>query len=251
MALASIDRETTINLALSALRAVGIEPPALPEYTDLPACTVTVEDVTDAVRNSKAADPYSDPKVQRVWIARQIGTASWLYETNRAKQSEDRAQALLNNRPALTEQLAKKFDAAAQKLTAAAKIIGDRKNLNELSPTVDRPEEVHAALDVRIAEQAIEEVLRVRASLDSLAGPRVEHGGDTAVFGWANPTPAERQRIQQLGPETPWNTARAGVALTMAGDRAEFSERVREHETARQRIRTAQARQAEVDRRTR
>lgn len=251
MALNSIDRETTISGALSALRAVGIEPPALPEYTDLPACTTTVEDVADAVRASKAADPYSDPKVQRTWIARQISTASWLYEANRAKQSEARAQALINARPTLTEQLTEKFDAAAQQLTAAAEIIGDRGALNELSPTVDRPEEVHAALDVRIAEQAIEEVLRVRASLDSLAGPRVEHGGDTAIFAWANPTPADRQRVQDLGRETPWNTARAGVELTFAADRAELSTRIREHDTVQQRIRAAQARQAEADRRTR
>lgn len=251
MALASIDRETTISGALTALRAVGINPPALPEYTDLPACTTTVEDIAEAVFASKATDPYSDPKVQKAWTARQIGASSWLYEANRAKQSAARAQVLLDSRPTLTEQLAEKFDTAAQQLTAAAEIIGDRSNLNELSPAVDRPEEVHAALDVRIAEQAIEQVLRVRASLDSLAGPRVEYGGDTAIFGWANPTPAERQRVQDLGRETPWNTARAGVELTMAEDRAELSTRIREHDTAQQRIRTALARQAEADRRTR
>lgn len=251
MALNSIDRETTISGALTALRAVGIEPPALPEYKELPACTTTVDDVADAVRSSKAADPYTDPEVQRTWIARQIGTASWLYDANRNHQSEARAQALIAARPTLTEQLAEKFDAAAQQLTAAAQVIGDRSNLNELSPGHDRPEEVHAALDVRIAEQAIEEVLRVRASLDSLAGPRVEHGGDTEVFAWANPAPAELRKVQALGRETPWNTARAGVEFTFAEDREQLSARIREHETAQQRIRTAQARQAEANRRTR
>lgn len=251
MALASIDRETTISGALTALRAVGIEPPALPEYTALPACATTVEDIADAVRASKAADPYSDPKVQKMWIARQVGTATWLYESNRNHQSEARAQALITARPELTAQLAEKFDAAAQKLTAAAQVIGDRENIRELSPGLDRPEEVHAALDVQYAEKAIEDVLRVRASLDSLAGPRVEHGGNTAIFGWSNPTPAERQRIWEKGRETPWNTARAGVELTFAADREQLATRIREHETARQRIRTAQARQAEASRRTR
>lgn len=251
MALNSIDRETTINGALSALRAVGIEPPALPEYTALPACQTTVEDIAEAVRNSKAADPYSDPRVQKLWIARQVGTASWLYEANRAHQSEARAQTLINALPAVTEQLAEKFNAAAQKLTAAAQIIGDRDNIRELSPGLDRPEEVHAALDVQYAEKAIEDVLRVRASLNSLAGPRVEHGGDTAIFAWANPTVAERQRIWAKGRETPWNTARAGVELTFAEDREQLATRIREHESAQQRIRTARARQAEADRRTR
>ncbi|MEX5268714.1 hypothetical protein [Kocuria sp. CPCC 204721] len=251
MALNSIDRETTINGALTALTAVGIEPPALPEYTALPACATTVEDIADAVRASKAADPYSDPRVQKLWIARQVGTASWLYESNRNHQSEARAQALINARPGLTAQLAEKFDAAAEKLTAAAQVIGNRENIRELSPGLDRPEEVHAALDVQYAEQAIEDVLRVRAALDSLAGPRMEHGGNTAIFGWANPTPAERQRIGTLGRETPWNTARAGVALAMAEDREELATRIREHETAQQRARTAQVRQAEAARRTR
>ena len=245
MALTSIDRETTISGALAALRAVGIEPPALPEYTDLPACPTTVEDIAEAVFASKAADPYSDHKVQKAWTARQIGTSSWLYEANRAKQSTARAQALLDNRPALTAH------SAAQQLTAAAEIIGDRSNLNELSPAVDRPEEVHAALDVRIAEQAIAEVLRVRSSLDSLTGPRMENGGDTEIFGWANPTPAERRKVQALGRETVWNTARAGVDLTFAADREELATRVREHHAAQERERAAQARQAEANRRTR
>lgn len=251
MALNSIDRETTINTALTALRAVGIEPPALPGYADLPACATTVEDIAEAVFASKATDPYSDPKVQKAWTARQIGTSSWLYEANRAKQSEARAQALITALPAVTEQLTEKFNAAAQKLTGAAQIIGDRGVLNDLSPTVDRPEEVHAALDVRIAEQAIAEVLRVRSSLDALTGPRMENGGDTEIFGWANPTPAERRKVQALGRETVWNTARAGVELTFAADREQLATRIREHQTAQQRIRTAQARQAEAARRTR
>lgn len=245
MAFTPLDNETQLTLALTALAELGIDTPTLPDFTTLPSGTTTTDDVAKALRASKAKDPYLDPAVQKVWIAQQIQGATWIYQTDRDAQSQARMQVIRDASDNILDQLGQRFDTTAAQLTEAAAVVGDLANLRDLHVGVDPDHRVEAAMKAHRAEQTMATVLRAATLLDGLAGPQPGIGDGGEIFQWANPTPADLTRVYDKGRPTVWNTARAGVAFTLARTTSEVVARVQAHQTAVQRAREAAAQRAE------
>lgn len=247
MAFNLIDHETTNNIILSTLKEAGIETPALPPRKNLPTGKTTTADVVEAIRASKTADPYTDPKVQKLYIATQMQNAGGLHSTNQEAQAKEQRRVLLDAKPRFKTELAERFNHAAQTIMDRAELLGNFENLDEIRLNTDGAAKVHAAIEVQVAIAEMKKILGARQKIEFIDGRGSDHGGDTAIFEYANPTVEQRERINALGGETIWNTARAGVELSMVGSSREMGERViasqNEHRRV-QNVRDAQARAA-------
>ncbi|MGK4187793.1 hypothetical protein AB0X98_06405 [Rothia koreensis] len=240
-----IDHDTTNSLVVSSLKEAGIETPDLPTRKNLPTGKTTTADVVEAIRASKSADPYTDPKVQKLYIATQMQNAGGLHTTNQEAQAKEQRKVLLEAKPRFRTELAERFDHAAQTVMDRAELIGNFENLDEVRLNTDGAAKVHAAIEVQVAIEEIKKILDARTKVELIDGRGSNHGGDTAIFEYANPTVQQREHINALGGETIWNTARAGVELTMVSSSRDMSERVIafQHEYRRiQNVRDAEAR---------
>lgn len=251
MSLDYVGNDTTNRVIISTLNAVGIETPTLPETTGLPTGTTTRGDVVQAIRASKTTDPYTDPKVQKLYLATIIQADGGLYQSNQQDQAGAQRQVLLDELPRFRTELAELFDTYEETIGKHADLLNGYENLDDVRLNSDGPTKVHAAVEVQVALSEIAKVLTARGKLEFLKGGGMGHGGNTHIFEYANPTVDERARIQALGDETIWNTVRAGVELTMVKDSREMGDRIATYESNYQRIQRARAQQAKAERQNR
>lgn len=241
-----IDIQTTISLIETTLAPLGLSVPDLPGHKDLPGGKTTPQDVVAAIKASKAADPYKDPAVQKLWIALQLQSGTSMYETNLEMEANERLQVVKDAAPALVEQLNRMAQGAAEVINDNAAPLVGIADLRNIQIGTDAPSRVHAALDIQVACADLAAVLKARQQLWSLT-PRIPAGGPE-ILEWANPTVSELGTIDQLGPRDYWTVARAGVEINVVTTREQWAERAQAHTAEQRRIQAARARQAEAQR---
>lgn len=224
MPIATVDKNTEITLIETQLKKLGITMPELPEFEPLPKTSVTEQDLIAALRASKADDPNQDPAVQRVYTALQLANYGTLGYVEQSRAERAKYDALLGHRDRLHKKVIEVFNTAAATIAEHGPTVAHLRDLGQVAVNRDTPEVVTAAVTVNTALRTGETAKTAAWILLGLGRPQII-GAGPSYLAWCAPTVEEADKIEASGPHTLWNTARAGVALSLPLTPREVSER--------------------------
>ena len=244
MSIYTDSKNTQIDVVISLLKKAGIKTPDLPDPTTLPGAATTSMDVINALRASKAKDPYRDPEVQSVFIAHQIASTGGLYYTDQEHQAAQRMQILIKHQTALKKQIHRRFSDLAQIIASHAPALAGVEDLRTVTVGGDDPAKARAALDTQVAIAEIQAVIAASGPVNNLGRPTLSIGEQLGVFVYAAPDVDHRELLHETGGESIWNMARHGIALELARDTEDIHARHRawQQEIARRRALEERAR---------